>query len=120
MHTGKQLGETGEALVATWLEQRGVTILARNYRTTLGEIDLVVTKNETVAFVEVKTRNTAYFALSQTVTPRKQQKIIKAARSFILKHNIRDKVLRFDVATILYEQGQYRINYIPNAFQASY
>lgn len=119
MQANKKLGNKGEALVAAWLEQRGVTILARNYRTNLGEVDLIVSKNETIAFVEVKTRSTAYFAISQTVTLSKQKKIIKAAHSFILKNNIRNKILRFDVATILCQQGSCRINYIPNAFQTS-
>ncbi len=115
----KQLGMTGEQIIADWLEKKGVTILAKNYQTKLGEVDLIVTKNETVAFVEVKTRQHKYFAISNTVTPSKQKKIIRAAKSFVLKSGITDKVLRFDVATILYQENDYTIQYIPNAFQAN-
>ena len=114
----QQLGTDGERIVGAWLESKGITILAYNYRTKLGEVDLIVTKNETVAFVEVKTRKHKYFAISDTVTFSKQQKIIRAAKSFVLKHGITDKVLRFDVATILYQEKSYTIQYIPNAFQA--
>lgn len=114
----RQLGNTGEQLVADWLTARGVTILAQNYQTKLGEVDLIATKNETIAFIEVKTRRTEYFTISNTVTPSKQKKIIRAAKSFILKNAIRDKVLRFDVVTILYKGDDYTIQYIPNAFQA--
>lgn len=116
----KLFGDQGEALVASWLEQHGATILARNYQTKLGEIDIIVTKGDVVAFVEVKTRTTEYFPIMQTVTWRKQQRIIKASRHFIIAHNIKDKVLRFDVATVVADGNNPQIEYIKNAFTAPY
>lgn len=113
----KNLGIQGEVLVAEWLQKKGITILARNYRTRRGEVDLIASKNETIAFVEVKTRRNKYFTLSNNVTLRKQDKIIRAAKDFILTNKISDKVLRFDIATVLYDESSHSIEYIPNAFQ---
>ena len=118
MLTTKDLGNRGEEIVATWLMQHEATILARNYQTRLGEVDIIVTKGDVVAFVEVKTRSIEYFPLSQTVTWTKQQRIIKAAKHFILGNQIQDKVLRFDVATVVFDNSTHKIEYIRNAFQA--
>lgn len=113
----KILGNKGEEAVAAWLEKHGGTILARNYQTQLGEVDIIAAKGDIVAFVEVKTRNTEYFPISQTVTLKKQQRIIKAASNFILKNQLRDKVFRFDVATVVFSDETFDIEYIKNAFQ---
>jgi putative endonuclease len=118
----KYLGDCGEELVARWLEGYGFSILARNYRTKEGEIDIIAQRLEVVAFVEVKTRETEYFDPANAVTFRKQKRIIKAAQSFIFSKKIIDKVLRFDVATVIYEdkdRGKYSIKYIRNAFTVS-
>lgn len=120
LQTTKILGNQGEQLVSDWLEQQQFTILARNFQTRLGEVDIIASKADVVAFVEVKTRNVEYFPISQTVTFAKQQRIIKAAKQFILTNQLRDKVFRFDVATVNYEKSRHKIDYIPNAFQARY
>ena len=115
----QELGSLGENIVAEYLKKNGFTILTQNYRTRCGEVDIIAQKGDTVAFVEVKTRKKVYFPTSSVVTFGKQKKIIKAAKSFILKHNIIDKVLRFDVATvetINTQELDYNIEYIPNAF----
>lgn len=112
----RDLGNKGEEDVAQWLEGYGFTILARNYAVRAGEIDLIATRQDLVAFIEVKTRTTEYFPTSLVVTPSKQRKIIKAAQWFVLKNNIHDKILRFDVATVRYENDRCHISYIKNAF----
>ena len=117
MNSTKQLGIDGENAVCQWLEQHGFILLERNYLTRTGEVDIIASKDDTVAFVEVKTRHDHYFPLAQTVTWRKQQRIIKAAQHFILSKGFVDKVFRFDVATVLVENNSYHIEYIPNAFQ---
>jgi putative endonuclease len=113
----KKLGNQGEELIASWLKKQNFSILARNYRTKWGEIDLVVAQGEVIAFVEVKTRKTQYFPLSLVVTTSKQRKIIKTAKHFISQYQITNKVLRFDVATITFNNYAHEIDYIRNAFQ---
>ncbi len=117
MNETKKLGQRGEHAVARWLQQFGYTILSLNFQTRLGEIDIIASKEETLAFVEVKTRKTTYFPISNTVTRSKQQKLIKTAQQFVLKNKFTDKVLRFDVATVTPENDQCKITYIKNAFQ---
>ena len=114
----RRFGNEGEDLVAQWLESHGAIILHRNYQTRLGEVDIIATKGDVIAFVEVKTRNTEYFPISQTVTWSKQQRIIKAAKHFILYQRVIDKTYRFDVATVVLDRGQNKIEYIKNAFCA--
>lgn len=116
MTPARHLGNNGEDIVASWLESHGATVLARNFQTRVGEIDIIATKGDVVAFVEVKTRMTEHFPIAQTVHFGKQQKIIKAAKMFIMANRIEDKVFRFDVATVVWENTTPRISYIKNAF----
>jgi putative endonuclease len=120
------LGAQGEALVVSWLERQGFSIMECNYQTRCGEVDIIAARDEVVAFVEVKTRQHEYFPLSLAVTWPKQQRIIKAANYFIVARQLRDKVFRFDVATVVFDQSntsdpaRHHIEYIENAFQARF
>lgn len=111
------LGNLGEQLVATYLEQQGFSIVARNFRIKQGELDIVALKGELLACVEVKTRSTVYFATSSVITPSKQKKIVTAAKHFRAYAGYLDKVVRFDVALVAYQSGE--ITYIDNAFYGS-
>lgn len=112
----KTLGISGEAQACSFLEQQGFAVLAKNYRVRQGEIDLVVERDDVIAFVEVKTRTKNYFPTSQVITPSKQRKITAAARHFILTQNPpRQRVFRFDVI-IVHAQLQNQIEHIANAF----
>lgn len=112
-----QLGKKGEELVVKYLQQDGYSILATNYRSRYGEIDIISTKGEVIAFVEVKTRKNTYFSIAQVVTYPKQQRIAKTAFDYVKAFSIRNKVLRFDIVTIEYQDGTQRLQHIQNAFQ---
>jgi putative endonuclease len=113
----KLVGNAGEQAVEKWLALNNFKILARNYSIRYGEVDLIAEKGDVIAFIEVKTRKTEYFPTSSVVNKSKQLKIIKAAKHFVLQNQIRDKVLRFDVATVLLNaNGTSVVSYIPNAF----
>jgi putative endonuclease len=112
----KEFGQRGEHYVASLLEKKGYTILAKNFSTQTGELDIVVERGDIVAFVEVKTRRDEYFPISQVVTPSKQKKIIRTAKMFIQKHALVDKVFRFDVAILTMKETCINLYYIPNAF----
>ncbi len=111
------LGQQGEAVVANLLVQRGWKILAQNWYCKNGELDIVAQKDQQVLFIEVKTRTSAHFQLSQVITPSKQRKIVTTARFFMAEHNLHSlaNVYRFDVALV---QGDQLVSYIPNAFTA--
>lgn len=114
---GKKIGELGEQLSKKYLIDKGYNILASNYRTKLGEIDIVAQKNEVVAFIEVKTRKSTAFGLPrESVNYRKQLTLHRLAQQYILHKKIRDCSFRFDVIEVLWIQDSYQINHIENAF----
>jgi len=114
-----KLGSQGEDLVADWLISTGFTILERNYRKNFGEIDLIAGKDNLVSFIEVKTRQSRYFDLSQVITESKQRKLILTAKHYLLKAGHKNKIYRFDVALVEkveQKDSDFEIKYIPNAF----
>lgn len=113
----KLFGYQGEAFVAAWLKEQGFALLASNFRTKLGEIDVIAEKGDLIVFVEVKTRLNEYFPLAHVITRTKQQRIIRAAKVFLLKHAIREKVCRFDAALLLKKAAGFSLQYLPNVFQ---
>ncbi|HZU04856.1 MAG TPA: YraN family protein [Chloroflexota bacterium] len=80
----RRLGAAGEQLAAEWLEGLGYRILARNYRCALGEVDLVVADGAELVFVEVRTRRVGgMVAPAESVTQRKQQRLVRAAEHYL-------------------------------------
>ncbi|WP_243342755.1 YraN family protein [Anaerococcus sp. AGMB09787] len=111
----KNLGDYGENLVATYLEEKSYKILARNYRKPYGEVDIIARKDKLIAFVEVKTRSNNNFSNPrEAVNFAKQQRIIKASQAFLIEKNLTDYIMRFDVCEVLVEEKE--LNYIENAF----
>lgn len=111
------LGKQGEEFTQQWLKKNKYTILAINYRTKRGEIDIIARHKNVIAFVEVKLRSHNYFQLSQVITLTKQKKIIACAYDYIMRHAIPTSscILRFDIALLHYD-GSFSLEYIPNAF----
>lgn len=112
----KQFGNNGEQLVATHLEKKGYAIVARNYKKRFGEIDLIAQKDDTVLFIEVKTRRASYIEPGQLISPTQQRKIITTARAYISEYNLTEHILRFDAALLIGEPPHQKLTYIPNAF----
>ncbi len=84
----KHIGDWGEQVAAQYLQKHHFEIIAKNYRTRYGEIDLIVRRGDAVIFVEVKTRheNTAAQG-AYAVTARKLKKIWRAGQTFLQKSN---------------------------------
>ncbi len=77
-------GRKGEELAVRYLEQRGCTVLARNYRAGRGEVDIIVRTDDRIGFVEVKSWKVyGMDSLEYAVDQRKQAKIISASRKFL-------------------------------------
>ena len=109
------LGEQGEGAVVAYLQERGFTILETNYRVTGGEIDVIAQQAELGVFVEVKTRTSHHFNLSQVITPTKIKRISNAAKHYIAYVSTQERAWRFDVALVEQVNGMLEINYIENA-----
>jgi putative endonuclease len=95
-------------------------ILERNFRTPVGEIDIIAQKRAWLVFVEVKTRRGAAFGLPQeAVNLRKQRQIIRTAQWYLQQHRQAKLQPRFDVVAVLCQSdGRIEISHIPNAFLA--
>jgi putative endonuclease len=112
------LGRQGEDAAAQYLESKGMKILERNFRTPVGEIDLVARNRTILAFVEVKTRRgSAFGSPAEAVGPRKQRQIVRAA-NWYLNDRPRDGLQpRFDVIAITVLNATMQIEHIPGAFE---
>ena len=121
----KTLGDIGENLVVNYLQNNGYTILAKNFRySRFAEIDIIAEINDTIIFIEVKTRRNKKFGMpAEAVTIQKQQKIFIAATKFIQDNKLFDKPCRFDVVEVFASNKDqiigYKINHIQNAFEVS-
>lgn len=110
-------GKAGENRAEVFLKHNGYKILVRNYRTKLGEIDIIAKDKNTVCFIEVKTRSDEKFGLPvESITNTKQRQIIKTATVYLKENNLLEKRARFDVVSVIgAEEGQ-KIEVIKNAF----
>ena len=112
------IGRQGEEAAAVFLERAGYEILARNFRTPRGEIDIVAGTGQTVAFIEVKTRRTRRFGRpAAAVDYRKQQKIIQSARWFLRQRHLDGCLCRFDVIEVYHAGERWQIEHLTGAFE---
>jgi putative endonuclease len=113
----KQLGNTGEDLAAAALKKQGYKILARNYLTPLGEIDLIAKQAKTLVIIEVKTRKSTRFGSPQeAVSAAKQAKLRRLADYYLKEKRLTDAPVRFDVVAITFAQNGPRVEIIKEAF----
>lgn len=118
----RALGAFGETLAAHHLEQRGYRILARNVRAGGVELDLVVARAGTVAFVEVKTRrHGGHGSPVLAVDGRKQARIARGAAAWLRESALRYRRVRFDVVACVPDASRtegWRVEHWPGAFDA--
>jgi putative endonuclease len=114
----KRIGEAGEQFAVAHLLENGWEIVVQNYRRREGEIDIIVRRGDTLAFVEVKTRRSAaYGTPAEAVTPRKASRIRLLARRFLLESGRHAGNVRFDVIEVTRFRGQApRLTHIEGAF----
>ncbi|GAB4267315.1 MAG: YraN family protein [Methylomicrobium sp.] len=106
-------GESAEEQAYRYLIDQGLKPVARNYRCQLGELDLIMKDNNTLAVIEVRYRRSdKYGSALESVTSRKQSRIIAATQMYLAQHKTSCPI-RFDVVAITADQ---RIDWIKNAF----
>jgi len=102
----RRTGSEYEDLAAGYLEEKGYSIVYRNYHGRRGEIDLIALDGETLAFVEVRMRRQDdVVSPLESVTPTKQRRMVMAARRFLAERRVEDRDCRFDVIAILHRPG---------------
>ena len=98
-----RLGRQGEQAAAAWLERRGFEILARNYRTPFGELDIVARKDGELVFVEVKSRlQGTRVEPEASVGAKKQRHLIRSAQFYLHRHRMEDSPWRIDIISVLW------------------
>ena len=113
----KVLGDGGERLAKAYFVSKGYRILNANYKTDIGVIDLVVTNETDLIFVEVKTRSgLGYGYPAEAVTFAKQKRISQVASQYIKRFGLYDVPVRFDVVEVFAQSGE--INHIEDAFNS--
>jgi len=118
MSAAKQaFGELGERIAERWLRRQGWRVVQRRYRSGHRDIDLVVERDGTVAFVEVKARRGSQFGDPvEAVNWNKQRQLIRSASTWIDRHGKPSECYRFDVVGVLVEGERVRVRHIANAF----
>jgi putative endonuclease len=104
MRVKDAVGRFGEDLAARHLDAAGLQILARNWRCSEGELDIVAREGPVLAFVEVKTRSSVAFGVpSEAVTPVKAARIHRLALRWLDEHREQAgwPAIRFDVVSIV-------------------
>lgn len=119
----RELGRQGEEAAASYLEEKGYRLLARNYRCRFGEIDLIALDGEVLVFVEVRCRTSDRYGLpEESIVRRKQARMRKIAGHYLKSSpafpSASPPPVRFDVLALLLEGGRtpFRVKHIKNAF----
>lgn len=100
--SNKTLGDFGEEVAADSLRAKGYRILARNWRTSAGEIDIIAEQNDVIVFVEVKTRTSDLYGTPQdAITQNKRRRIIRSSLVYLTEMDLLDRDWRVDMVAIL-------------------
>lgn len=117
-NTKQSLGRRGEDLAAGYLQDRGWTVVARNYRAGPKEIDLVAARGGVVAFVEVKARATPTGGTPlEPIRSLKRRAVETAARRWIFEHGRPGTIYRFDAVAVRIRGSEYEIEHIADAWR---
>ena len=115
-----EFGKAAETEAAEFLKTQGYKILKVNYRTKLGEIDIIAKDKDTICFVEVKARRSLNLGSPcEAVSLRKQGQIAKVAVYYLKLNRLLGQAARFDVLSILRRDNKSEVSLIKNAFELS-
>ncbi|MBI5409206.1 MAG: YraN family protein [Nitrospirae bacterium] len=112
-----KLGEEGEGLASAFLKKKGYRIVEHNYKTKIGEIDIIALDGSVLVFIEVKTRESLQYGRPfESVHGYKRRKIANVALSYLKRFKDLPQC-RFDVVSICYENGRPECELIKDAFE---
>jgi putative endonuclease len=113
----KRLGQSGEDSASNFLLSNGYKIITRNFHSAYGEIDIIALKEDTIVFIEVKSRSSNTEAAQNAVSVSKQTKLKNTASIFLSQHpNYEQFPTRFDVISIIYKNHDQQLNHLKDAF----
>lgn len=113
------LGRAAEEAAARHLEGRGLEVIARNVRLCGAEIDIVARDDDTIVFVEVRSRShRGHGGPLETVGPNKQARIARAASAFLARAGLSSSPARFDVVGVDWRDGEPALEHVRHAFES--
>jgi len=120
--TTRAAGDRGEALAVSFLRKNGFRIRERNFRTPVGELDVIAEEADLLCFVEVKWRRGAAAGHpAEAVTAEKQRRIARAAEWYLARHRLRERPCRFDVVAIVADgEGESEATLFRDAFRGPF
>lgn len=110
------LGKLGEGLAVDFLLQKGYAILEKNWRFLKAEVDIIASKGEVLAAVEVKTRSTKEFGDPQDFVKEKKMRLLTSAINEYVEQNDLDVEVRFDIIAITKTKEGFDIEHLEDAF----
>jgi putative endonuclease len=117
----RRLGNFGEAAAAAYLTRQGYALLARQWRCAAGEIDLIAQQDDTLVFVEVRTRRGSTRGTpEESVTASKQARLIALAYTYLAEHAPDEaQPWRIDVVAVEVDRSGRisRLEHLPNAIE---
>ncbi len=117
---GQAAGRAAEELAAGHLEGKGLKVVARNWRTEAGELDLVAFDGPTLVFVEVKARRQGGLGRpEEAIGPAKQRRLVQAAAAYLAGLEGPLPPCRFDVVAVETGGPRARVRHLPDAFRPS-
>ena len=116
----QEYGANSEALAVEYLRRHGYEIVRRNYRTKIGEIDIIAKDGDTIVFVEVKARKSRKYNPKAAVTKSKMRKISMVALYYLKITRQINTRARFDVVAIGSDKDMQHIEIVKNAFELAY
>ena len=116
-----ELGQLGEELALKKIKGLGYKKIIRNYRCPLGEVDMIARDNDTLVFIEIKTRKgrSIHYA-KEAVDDRKKRQLSKVALAYMKSNNCYGAKARFDVVAVSLRGDEQQIEVIKNAFDLAY
>ncbi|MFY2561813.1 YraN family protein [Corallococcus terminator] len=115
----REFGDEAESVAVRYLEERGWRVKARNWLCRYGELDVVAEREDLVCFVEVRMRSSAVWGdPAHTVSFAKQRRVVKAALHYLFAHDLRERMMRFDVISVVGRGERATVEHIPGAFDA--
>lgn len=114
-------GRSSEDAAAVFLRNKGYKILRTNYRVKFGEIDIIAEDHQAICFIEVKSRvDCSLGHPKEALTPRKQDKISRAALAYLKENRLLNHSARFDVLSIIKgDDDQIDFELVQDAFELS-
>jgi putative endonuclease len=96
----QKTGKRAERIAAAALEKAGYTILERNWRCAIGEIDLVARHRGEIVIVEVRARADGTDTALESIVPGKRARLVRLAEAYLDAHDLTDEAVRIDVVAI--------------------